>query len=386
MTGRFPGARFGVIVFALCLLAAGMARGQTDATAAEQRLDEVARELDSLNTWLEDADKRLSGLQAEISRADDEVADINRRIRGLNTEIDEVRQSLTQLEDQRREVEKRRIEQANQVARHVRAAHRLVGSGFFKVLLNRESPDTVDRIVRYHRYFVQARLDALDAYAQTLNRIEEIGEATRDRRQALAAREDELKSRTASLSERRRQRETLAASLRREMRDKTVSRDQLLRDRKRLQTLLARLDDRMRDEHTVAFAASKGRMHWPVAGRVLHRFGEARADGRLKWEGIYLAAAEGTRINAIHSGRVVFADWLRGFGLLTIIDHGNRYMSLYGNADALLKQAGDWVESGEPIASAGSSGGRDVSGVYFEVRADGRPTNPTAWLRGEQPR
>ena len=386
MTGRFPGARFGVIVFALCLLAAGMARGQTDATAAEQRLDEVARELDSLNTWLEDADKRLSGLQAEISRADDEVADINRRIRGLNTEIDEVRQSLTQLEDQRREVEKRRLDQANQVARHVRAAHRLVGSGFFKVLLNRESPDTVDRIVRYHRYFVQARLDALDAYAQTLNRIEEIGEATRERRQALAAREDELKSRTASLSERRSQRETLAASLRREMRDKTVSRDQLLRDRKRLQSLLARLDDRMRDEHTVAFAASKGRMHWPVAGRVLHRFGEARADGRLKWEGIYLAAAEGTRINAIHSGRVVFSDWLRGFGLLTIIDHGNRYMSLYGNADALLKQAGDWVESGEPIASAGSSGGRDVSGVYFEVRADGRPTNPAAWLRDEQPR
>ena len=363
-----------------------MARGQTDATAAEQRLDEVARELDSLNTWLEDADKRLSGLQAEISQADDEVADINRRIRGLNTEIDEVRQSLAQLEDQRREVEKRRIEQANQVARHVRAAHRLVGSGFFKVLLNRESPDTVDRIVRYHRYFVQARLDALDAYAQTLNRIEEIGEATRERRQALAAREDELKSRTASLSERRSQRETLAASLRREMRDKTVSRDQLLRDRKRLQSLLVRLDDRMRDEHTVAFAASKGRMHWPVAGRVLHRFGEARADGRLKWEGIYLAAAEGTRINAIHSGRVVFADWLRGFGLLTIIDHGNRYMSLYGNADALLKQAGDWVESGEPIASAGSSGGRDVSGVYFEVRADGRPTNPAAWLRREQPR
>lgn len=386
MTGRLPGARFGVIGFALCLLAADVARGQTDATAAEQRLDEVARELDSLNTWLEDADKRLSRLQAEISRADDEVADINRRIRALNTEIGEVQQSLAQLEDQRREVDEQRIDQANRIARHVRAAHRLVGSGFFKMLLNRESPDTVDRIVRYHRYFVQARLDALDAYEGTLNRIEEIGQATLEREQALAAREGELKLRTARLGERRRARETLAASLRQEMRDKTVSRDQLLRDRKRLQSLLARLDERLRDEHTVAFAASKGRMHWPVTGRVLHRFGEARADGRLKWEGIYLAATEGTRINAIHSGRIVFADWLRGFGLLTIIDHGNRYMSLYGNTDALLKQAGDWVESGEPIASAGSSGGREVSGVYFEVRADGRPTNPAAWLRDEQGR
>ena len=104
---------------------------------------------------------------------------------------------------------------------------------------------------------------------------------------------------------------------------------------------------------------------------------------RLRWEGIYVAAPDGTEINAIHSGRVVFADWLRGFGLLTIIDHGNRYMSLYGNADVLLKQTGDWVEGGETIASAGSSGGRGVSGLYFEVRANGRPTNPAAWLRRE---
>ena len=386
MTGGSLGARFGVIVFALCLLAASSARGQTDATAAEQRLDAVARELDSLNTWLEDADKHLARVQAEIARADNEVADTDRRIRDMKTEIDDVLHALAQLEEQRREVDERRIDQANRIARHVRAAHRLVGSGFFKVLLNRESPDTVDRIVRYHRYFVRARLDALDAYAQTVNRIEEIGQATREREQILAAREDELKSRSARLSETRRQRATLAASLRREMRDKTVSRDQLLRDRKRLQSLLVRLDQQLRDEHNVAFAASKGRMPWPVAGRVLHRFGEARADGRLKWEGIYVAASEGTRINAVHSGRVVFADWLRGFGLLTIIDHGNRYMSLYGNADTLLKQAGDWVESGEPIASAGRSGGREISGVYFEVRADGRPTNPTAWLRGAQQR
>ena len=385
MTDRFLAARFGGIAFVLCVLAQ-VAQAQTEAAVAEQRLDEVARELDSLNTWLEDADKRLSRLQAEISRADDEVAGVNRRIRGVNTEITEAQYSLAQLVDQRREVEERRIDQASRIARHVRAAHRLVGSGFFKMLLNRESPDTVDRIVRYHRYFVQARLDALDAYARTLGEIDEIGQATRDREQVLAAREDELKLRTARLSERRRERETLVTSLRREMQDKTVLRDQLVRDRKRLEALLAELARQMRETPAAPFAASKGRMHWPVAGRILHRFGESRADGRLKWEGIYLAAPDGTRINAIHSGRVVFADWLRGFGLLTIVDHGNRYMSLYGNADALLKQAGDWVESGEPIASAGRSGGREVSGLYFEVRANGRPTDPAAWLRGEQPR
>ena len=346
MTGRFPTKWPGSIVLTLCLLAAEETAAQPDATVAEQRLDEVARELESLDTWLEDADKRLSGLQAEISRADDEVDDVNRRIRGLHTEVAEALDSLAKLEVRRREVEARRLDQASRIARHVRAAHRLVGSGFFKMLLNRESPDAVDRIVRYHRYFVRARMDALEAYEHTLTEIEEIERDTRAREQQLAARERDLKSRTARLGERRRAREALAASLLREMQDKRVSRDQLLRDRKRLQALLANIAERLRDTQGTSFAASRGRMHWPVAGRVVHRFGDSRADGRMKWEGIFVAAPDGTNINAVHSGRVVFADWLRGFGLLTIIDHGNRYMSLYGNADSLLKHAGDWVESG----------------------------------------
>ena len=386
MKGELRAAHAGGISLALCLLVANPAHAQTDAAAAEQRLDEVARELDSLNTWLGVADKRLSRLQAEISQADDEVADINQRIRGLEAEVAETRESLAGLEVQRNEVERRRIDQAQRIARHVRTAHRLVGSGFFKMLLNRERPVAVDRVVRYHRYFVRARLDTLEAYKRTLDEIEKIGRATRERERELAKRENQLKSRTASLGEVRRDRQALVASLRREMQDKTVSRDQLIRDRKRLQAVLAEITRRSRESIGPPFAASKGRMRWPIAGRIVHRFGDARADGRLKWEGIYLAAPDGTNVHAIHGGRVVFADWLRGFGLLTIIDHGDRYMSLYGNADALLKQAGDWVESGETIASAGRSGGRNVSGLYFEVRTNGRPTNPTTWLRRERPR
>ena len=383
MTCRGLALGFGGTAFALCLLVASAVQAETDAADAEQRLDEVDRELGALNIWLENADSRLSTLQADISRADDEVADLNRRIRDLHGEITEVQHSLASLRDQRREVEERRIDQARRIARHVRAAQRLGGTDIFKMLLNREDPDTVDRIVRYHRYFVRARLDALDAYARTLEEIEEIGQATRDRESLLAAREDEMQLRTATLGERRRERETLVESLRREMQDKTVSRDQLVRDRQRLQALLAEIRQRLSETPGVSFTTSKGRMHWPVAGRVLHRFGDPRADGRLKWEGIYVAAPDGTEINAIHGGRVVFAGWLRGFGLLTIIDHGNRYMSLYGNADVLLKQAGDWVEGGETIASAGQSGGQGVSGLYFEVRADGHPTNPASWLRRE---
>ena len=374
------------IALTLCLLAADLAESQTEADEAKRRLHEVTRQLDSLDIWLEEADNRLSGLQAGISRSDEEIDAINRRIRQLRMEITETGHALAELEDRRQEVEQCRVEQAGRIAGHVRAAHRLLGSGFFKMLLNRESPDSVDRIVRYHRHLVQARIDAIDAYANTLAEIDEMSRATHEREQALAAQQDELKSRTALLGERRRERAGLVGSLLREMEDKTVARDQLARDRKRLEGLLTEIVQQLSDPQGAVFIASKGRMQWPVMGRVVHRFGDSRADGRMRWEGIYLAAPDGTRIHAIHSGRVVFADWLRGFGLLTIIDHGDRHMTLYGNADTLLKQAGQWVEGGEPIASAGRSGGGEVSGLYFEVRVNGRPSNPTAWLRGRAPR
>jgi septal ring factor EnvC (AmiA/AmiB activator) len=104
----------------------------------------------------------------------------------------------------------------------------------------------------------------------------------------------------------------------------------------------------------------------------------------MRWEGLYFQARTGVEIKAIHSGRVVFADWLRGFGLLTIIDHGDEHMSLYGYADVLFKEPGDWVEGGEPIAAAGRSGGQSASGLYFEVRSNGRPTDPIVWLDARQ--
>jgi septal ring factor EnvC (AmiA/AmiB activator) len=127
--------------------------------------------------------------------------------------------------------------------------------------------------------------------------------------------------------------------------------------------------------------ARKGNLPWPLRGRVTNAFGQSRADGRLTWHGMLIAADEGTEVKAVFRGRVVFANWLRGFGLLTIIDHGGGYMSLYGHADVLLKTVGDWTESGEVIARAGKSGGQQLSGLYFEVRQKGVARDPIAWLQ-----
>ena len=127
------------------------------------------------------------------------------------------------------------------------------------------------------------------------------------------------------------------------------------------------------------FAQARGKLPWPVDGRLLARFGTPRSDSRLKWDGVLIGAPAGTRVRAIHDGRVVFADWLRGAGLLLIVDHGGGYLSLYGHNQSLLKGAGERVRAGEAIATVGSSGGQDSPALYFAIRQQGQPSDPLRW-------
>ena len=132
-----------------------------------------------------------------------------------------------------------------------------------------------------------------------------------------------------------------------------------------------------------AFAGLRGKLKWPSRGRLANRYGSRRKEGKLKWQGVMIKAPEGTEVTAISHGRIAFSDWLRGFGLLTIIDHGDGYMSLYGGNQSLYKEVGDWVEAGDVIASVGNSGGHRETALYFEIRHNGKPTNPLKWCRNK---
>jgi septal ring factor EnvC (AmiA/AmiB activator) len=132
------------------------------------------------------------------------------------------------------------------------------------------------------------------------------------------------------------------------------------------------------------FAEARGRLPWPISGRLIARYGSPRGeDNRATWDGVLISASAGSPVRAIHDGRVVFADWLRGSGLLVILDHGNGYLSLYGHNQSLLKNAGDIVKAGEPIATVGTSGGQETPALYFAIRQQGRPTDPAQWCRAQ---
>lgn len=361
--------------------AASAASGQTAGREeTEAALESITSQLNDLDAWLGGAERKRAQWQREIQTSDRQVARLSREVDAAAAAVAAVETEIAGLRAQQTRLAAERQSQAERIAEHLASAQRLSGGDFIKMLLNQESPENLDRMVRYHRYFTGARLASLADYRATLAELEanaaelEASVASKQRRHA------ELGRQQADLVARRDERQTLLNRLAAETEGKETERARLEDDRVRLETLLAEIIRRSQSLDGQAFAERKGALPWPLAGRVRNAFGQPRAEGRLTWHGLQMTAEEGTPVAAVFRGRVVFADWLRGFGLLTIVDHGSGYMTLYGQADGLLKAVGDWVEGGEVIARAGRSGGASDSGLYFEVRHDGKASDPIAWL------
>lgn len=384
-------ARVSTLIFAVCTAGAVCLAGagstplhaaQSDDPAATRKaLDAVVERLNALDKWMNDAEKQRVRWEREVQQKDTEVAAVARRVEEASAAVRAVEGELDKLSREQRALEAERAGQAERIGEHLAASYRISGQDFVKLMLNQESPDTFDRIARYHRYFTQARVEVLEAYRTTLDQLADNRFRLETRRDEAATRREELKKQEQALVKERESRKVLLADLGQEMNSKTGERQRLEADRARLEQLFAELSRRATELDGGAFEARKGNLPWPVTGRVASAFGQPRAEGRLTWHGMLIEAEEGTAVKSVFRGRVVFANWLRGFGLLTIVDHGGGYMTLYGHADVLLKTVGDWAESGEVIARAGKSGGQQRSGLYFEVRQKGVARDPIGWLQ-----
>ena len=368
------------LALAFTALILGAAPNSGESKPSQTDLDQTVAELNQLHEWLGDAAVRLDIVQTKLREADTSISEIITAIKQASTNLTNTETAIEVLQHQQTRLTDRRQLQAEKIAVHLRQAHKLSGQDFVKLLLLQETPDTFDRMIRYHGYFSRARKEALQEYRTTLASMERTSTDLEGRRAEFEQREENLSKRFGTLQGERLGRKKLIANLSQEIKDKGLVRDKLEHDRVRIEALLAKLVKRDSNLDGKLFANTKGRLNWPVQGRLTYRFGEPRAGGRLSWEGIYFSAPSGSVVTAVGRGQIVFSDWLRGFGLLTIIDHGNEQMSLYGFCDSLVKQNGDWVESGEIVASAGQSGGQDLDGLYFEIRINGQPTNPLAWL------
>nr|WP_305909245.1 peptidoglycan DD-metalloendopeptidase family protein [Methylomarinum sp. Ch1-1]MDP4522145.1 peptidoglycan DD-metalloendopeptidase family protein [Methylomarinum sp. Ch1-1] len=250
--------------------------------------------------------------------------------------------------------------------------------------MNQQDPALSSRIMVYYDYLNKARLRKLEAVEKNYRALKQLEQQKRQETEALNTALRQRQREQSELQKVRSERETLLVQMERQYSTKKSQLERLKSNEKELQQLIAALQRRSSDTifqgtPDKPFAQLKGRLPWPLKGRMVKKFGSRRSESR--WDGVLINAKEGADIHAVTRGRVVYADWLRGYGLLTIIDHGKGYMTLYAFNQSLYKAEGDWVEAGEVIASVGSSGGRSHPALYFGIRRKGKPVDPLRWCR-----
>lgn len=420
-------------LFALlaCCLAPAVADQRSD---AQRQLEAAQKDVAELQKLLGSLKQEQSGIQQQLQGTEREMGELQKQIDALERQLKDGEGEIRRLDTEKKKLQSQRAEQQQLIALQIRAAHQSGSQEYLKLLLNQQQPEQFSRNLTYHDYLSRARRAQLAAYNQTLEQLHGIEAELASRHALLAGQQLELQDRRAALDTLRGEHRQVLARINRELGDgdkqlkarqqeqaelarvlrtieETLARQTREAEQKRLAEQRAREQAEQRRLAAAAeatpgraspatpasgpqvssqapafggpFAQARGKLPWPVDGRLLARFGTPRGDARLKWDGVLIGAPAGTRVRAIHAGRVVFADWLRGAGMLLIVDHGGGYLSLYGHNQTLLKSAGELVKAGEAIATVGSTGGQDTPALYFAIRQQGQPSDPLRWCRAQ---
>ncbi len=355
-------------------------REEMQARLAElaRRMGEITREL---NGTRDERARELAALRSiELRRAD--VAERARRIaREVEAGAERVR-TLDALVSERRV---RFLAERARLARHARAAYAAARRAPLELALGLERPQSMARALALHgrvQHHHGARIRSLEtAYRELAELAANLAHESDD---LAAARADAARA-DAALAAEQRERARVVERLNADLADRDAHLASLRADVDRLHQLLRELPAELRElglevPEREPFRSLRGKLEWPVTGRVVHGFGTRRGPG-LAWQGIFIASPGGREVRAVAGGRVAYADWLRGFGLLVIVEHDDGFMSLYGRNQSLFKEVGDWVEAGEVVATVGDSGGAEGTGLYFEIRRAGKPQDPIVWVR-----
>jgi septal ring factor EnvC (AmiA/AmiB activator) len=356
-----------------------------DPIEVQQKLEALETEIAKFRELLESTEGQKSSLEQNLENNEKKISEILNNIRLLQNDLKKTQQNLSSLGDQQNDLVDSQREQQSLISSQIRASYELGNQPYVKVMLNQQDPNQISRMLAYYDHFNKARINQIETYEATIQDLAVVEGEILIENQQLKQRQLKLQSQEAGLRSAQQEKRKTLAGLNTEIK-KTGSEIKLkLADREQLEAILSRITVGVASipspKQSKPFLSVKGKMLLPVAGKVSHRFGTRRSDGKQKWNGVFIDAAEGDPIYSIHYGRVVFSDWLRGFGLLLIINHGEGYMSLYGHNQVLYRQTGDWVAAGDLIANVGNSGGQSKSGLYFEIRNAGKPSNPQQWCQ-----
>ena len=368
-----------------CLLAGFLIfSGQLQATELKDRQAELKRlqsQISKQQSSLQSTSKQREQLQALLKLDEQAVAKVAQKANETRKALRAVDKELTEIAARQTQLNKLRKTQQETLSKQLASAYLAGNHDYTKMLLNQQNPATIERMLAYYQYLNQARIQAIDSLKATMEELSTLANKEQQRKTKLNALMIEQQQQAKDLVKEQDQREQTLAQLQRVLKDKGAQLEQLQIEEASLKRVLKQAERATRQNGSMdGLAKSRGKLKWPVRGNIRHRFGGQRSGG-VTWKGVILAAPEGREVNPVAPGKIIYADWLRGFGMVMVVDHGKGYMSLYGHAQALLKSVGEQVNTTDPIALVGRSGGQSQPGLYFEIRHKGQAINPANYCR-----
>ena len=382
--------RFSTIFF--CGWISALVNAAENSTDTQQELVAVGDAIEEIQSWLIEAKSTQSSEIQNLQQADLQISILSQSVTATETVLAVTESEISSLSREASQLSSKKIAQSKILEQAIRTAYMAGNQSAIEFLLNQEEFSKSARMLHYHRFFTQAQLESIASFQKTLDEVQAVNRQLESNVANLEQEQLTLSSSLQNLNESKIERELALSQLRADIASRSSRLEQLEIDQAQLQDLVEQINRAVADipasMQLSEFDLQLGKLPMPVTGQIIDRFGARYGEGDLTRQGITIAVSEGTPVQAIHPGRVVFSDWLRGTGLLVIVDHGQGYMSLYGANQALSKQAGDWVDAGDIVSTSGmaneltgnSEDSQALPSMYFEIRYHGEAQNPAQWF------
>lgn len=370
-------------LFTLFLLLLSVSLSAADKQGmTEKQLKKLNSKISTLQSSMRNQEGESRALSQQLRKNEVKIGQLARQIQSLDKQLSGLGVHAKGLEGKRKKLKSELNKRAALIEKQIAQQYKMGNQARLRLLLTQRDPETLDRQIRYYDYVNQALQRDMRAYRQKLSELSGTERELTETEQTMVSKRDQLREEVSSLRRTQQQRADTLAKLKQTLSAGDNQLKQLRLDQERLKAILLEIEESLNFATLVktdkSFRQLKGKLPWPLKGRVRQNFGTVT--NNISYDGIWIQAKAAASVKAVHHGRVVFSDWLRGYGLVIIIDHGDGYMSLYGYNQSLLLETGDWVGRGDLIATAGNSGGRDQDGLYFAIRYKGKPSNPRRWL------
>jgi len=370
-----------LLLSCLFIAANSFANNETVKSQNSAKLTAVQQAIAQQENNIFKTNKARSSIEKQLKQDDLAIATIAKAINSTKQSLQSTQKKISQLAQEKQQLTNQKRTQERLLAKQLRSAYTTGQHDYLKLILNQDQSEKIQRTVSYYQYLNKARISEIDKFEATIASLLTVTTEHLEQLVKLESLKESQQQQYRQLNNKKTRRKKTVISLNKQLLSSQQQLAQLKAEEANLTAALQKLAALIQAEvNLTGLSKLKKKLAWPVKGRVLHRFG-SKKQGYLTWKGVLLGAPVGQQVHTIHNGTILFSDWLKGYGLLTVIDHGNGYMSLYAHNQTLLKSVGDRVETGEPIALVGQSGGQDQTGVYFEIRHQGKAVNPKAWCK-----